>query len=127
MRSNINNIRKEILFLKNKFLKSSISKRINIHLSSLISFRYLIFLNLNPKRNLETEILRKNIFYQLKKFFYIRKFSTIEFFGDFSHLKKNEKKKLLFLGLMIKILKIMAYIKIPTLKFLVKTKSICGY
>lgn len=95
MRSNIDKIRKEILFLKKNFLKSSIKKKINLHLSSLIPFRYLIFLNLNLKKNLNSEILKKNFFYQLKNFFYIRKFSAIEFFGDFSYLKKNEKKKII--------------------------------
>lgn len=95
MKSNIDKIRKEILFLKKNFLKSSIKKKINIHLSSLIPFRYLIFLNLNLRRNLNSEILKKNFFYQLKNFFYIRKFSAIEFFGDFSYLKKNEKKKII--------------------------------
>ena len=63
MKSNIDKIRKEILFLKKNFLKSSIKKKINLHLSSLIPFRYLIFLNLNLKKNLNSEILKKNFYY----------------------------------------------------------------
>ena len=96
MKNNIDNIREEILLLKKNFLKSSIKKKINIHFSSLIPFRYLIFSNLNLKRNLNSEILKNNFFYQLKNFFYIGKFYN-SIFGDFSYLKKNQKKKIIVL------------------------------
>ena len=87
MTYNIDKIRKDILFYKNFFLNSSLNKKIDVQLSSLISLRYLLFSNLRKVKNFKSEIKKNNILKQFSNSLFIANFSSIQVFGDLKDIK----------------------------------------
>tara|TARA_B100000686_G_scaffold354497_1_gene465085 strand:- start:35 stop:1378 length:1344 start_codon:yes stop_codon:yes gene_type:complete len=93
---NINELRQIVIKRRINYLNELRKKNIDTSLSSLSSFRTLLFNNFCSsidaikKENIKVKISKINFFYQIKNFIYILKFSNINIIGDFS--KENLKK-----------------------------------
>ncbi len=91
----IEEIRNQILILKKNFFLKLERFKYKTEKSSLLTFRYLIFSTNNNfgKKNIHQEIKYINFKEQLKNYFFLRKFSSIKFYGEknIKNLKKFKK------------------------------------
>ena len=96
---NIEAIRQIVIKRRRGYVQELRQKKIDVTLSSLSSFRTLLFNNFSSgldiikDKNVNTKINKINFFYQIKNFLYISRFSNINIIGDISqkNLKKYDK------------------------------------
>ena len=94
--NNIDNIRHELIKKRISYIQKLKKKNIDVSLSSLSSFRTLLFNNLSLTSNdvelgnISRKINIVNFIYQIKNFLYILKFADIKIVGNYS--RKNLKK-----------------------------------
>ena len=96
---NIEAIRQIVIKRRRGYVQELRQKKIDVTLSSLSSFRTLLFNNFSSgldiikDKNVNTKINKINFFYQIKNFLYISIFSNINIIGDISqkNLKKYDK------------------------------------
>ena len=90
----IDKLRRDILLYKKEFFNLSIKNNVDVQLSSLVNLRYLIFSNLNIDKNFKSEIQKNNIIKQIRNFFYLKNFSSINFFGNLEKIKKSRHRNI---------------------------------
>ena len=96
---NIEAIRQIVIKRRRGYVQELRQKKIDVTLSSLSSFRTLLFNNFSSgldiikDKNVNKKINKINFFYQIKNFLYISRFSNINIIGDISqkNLKKYDK------------------------------------
>ena len=89
MINHIDKLRRDILLYKKEFFNLCTKNNVDIQLSSLVNLRYLIFSNLNIDKNFKSEIQKNNFIKQISNFFYLKNYSTINFFGNLEKIKKS--------------------------------------
>ena len=119
MINHIDKLRRDILLYKKEFFNLCTKNNVDIQLSSLVNLRYLIFSNLNIDKNFKSEIQKNNFIKQISNFFYLKNYSTINFFGNLEKIKKVVIVVLYYLGQIRKVLIKVDYTKMVIFKFLV--------
>lgn len=93
--NNINQKRNILNLFKKKYFEALRLSKVDITKSSLASFRYLIFSNLDmsDSKKFEKKIIITNFKSQLKNFLFLKNFKQVNFYGnmDFNNINKYKK------------------------------------